>query len=95
MKLIGVWLVLAGLGLAQGCDVASDGARPSARHVAADAVEHKTEEFTAGSAAELREHQARWEREGWSVLIVSAPITKPDGTVVRRAELAKSQADGR
>jgi hypothetical protein len=91
MKLFGLGIVLIALACAQGCGVDGSGPPAAWHNTGAEAVEHKTEELSAGSAAELREHQARWEREGWTVLIVSAPITKPDGTVVRRAELARSQ----
>ena len=79
---------MVGVVLACGCG------RPAVRHAsargaAADGVEHRTEEFVTGSQADLRERQTAWAREGWIVTIISAPVTKPDGTVVRRAELTR------
>ncbi len=86
MKYVRLFVLVAGVVLACGCG--NSGARhPGA--VAADGVEHRTDEFTAGSQVELRERQAAWARDGWTVAIVSAPITKSDGSVVRRAELTR------
>ena len=81
-------IAMAGVVLACGCG------KPAVRHAsargtAAAGVEHRTDEFVTGSQADLRERQAAWAREGWSVTIVSAPVTKPDGTVVRKAELTR------
>jgi hypothetical protein len=88
MKFNSLAVALAGVVLACGCgNPGPRRANPSA--AAPEGVEHRTDEFAASSQTDLRERQAAWVRDGWSVCIVSGPITKPDGTVVRRAELTR------
>ena len=79
-------VVFAGVLLVTGCG--KSGSRQSRAAIPGpEGVEHRTDVFDAGS--DLRERQASWARDGWSVAIISAPITRPDGSVVRKAELTR------
>jgi hypothetical protein len=54
----------------------------------AAAWEYKTVEKPM-SEADLRQQVEQWQREGWAVLWISAPLPQPDGTVHRKVELRR------
>ena len=54
----------------------------------------RTVEFVEHSDADLRQHMAEWKREGWSVLSISARLPQADGTVLRKAQLSRSDSGG-
>jgi hypothetical protein len=90
MKTIILGIGLAGVVFVTGCGKPSV-SDSTPQKTAARAAEQKTDEFDAGSDSELRERYTRWRREGWTVLSLSGPIAKADGTVVRRAQLTRSK----
>jgi hypothetical protein len=55
----------------------------------AQSPERRTVEFEEKSDSDLRERMAQWQKEGWAVLSVSKRLPQADGTVHRKAELAR------
>jgi hypothetical protein len=56
----------------------------------AQSPERRTVEFEEKSDFDLRERMAQWQKEGWAVLSVSKRLPQADGTVHRKAELARA-----
>jgi hypothetical protein len=43
--------------------------------------QHRTVEFVERSEGDVREHMEQWQREGWSVLSISANSPSPTGLI--------------
>jgi len=54
-----------------------------------DTVEHKTVELIEKGESQIRQHYEKWNSHGWAVVSVSKPLPRPDGTVLRKVELAR------
>ncbi|HLH54666.1 MAG TPA: hypothetical protein VKY92_13720 [Verrucomicrobiae bacterium] len=81
-------LLVVGSLLAGGCQKQHDSS--TAAQNPGDTPEHKTVELVdkAGECTDWK-HYEEWNSAGWSVTSVSRPFPQPDGTVLRKIELAR------
>ena len=49
------------------------------------------EEKTVVTTNDLRQQMSQWQREGWMVLSLSAPVTQKDGTISRTAHVKRAK----
>lgn len=78
--------------MATGCRSCPLGGKGGQASPAASREERRTVTFVQRSETDVREHYDTWAREGWAVQSLSGPLPQADGTILRRAELARAQA---
>jgi hypothetical protein len=82
-------LIAAGVLPVGGCETSRK--TPTSAEETPLPVEYRTVEFVQKSESDIREHMAQWQREGWSVMSISKPLPRADGTVLRSAELSRRE----